>query len=51
MLYRVTGGGHAWPGSTTSAAIEGIVGHTTMSIDANAIMWKFFVAHPLTGAK
>ena len=48
ILYRVTGGGHAWPGSPGSAALAGIVGPTTMSIVANDIMWKFFVAHPLT---
>ena len=47
ILYRVTGGGHAWPGSPGSAALVGIVGPTTMSINANEIMWKFFVAHPL----
>jgi polyhydroxybutyrate depolymerase len=47
ILYRVTGGGHAWPGSPGSAALEGIVGPTTMNINANEIMWKFFVAHPL----
>jgi polyhydroxybutyrate depolymerase len=46
-LYRVTGGGHAWPGSAFSTAVESVVGHTTMSIDADEIMWKFFVAHPL----
>jgi len=46
-LYRVTGGGHAWPGSSFSTAVESVVGHTTMSIDADEIMWKFFVAHPL----
>jgi polyhydroxybutyrate depolymerase len=46
-LYRVTGGGHSWPGSTFSKAIESVVGPTTMSIDANEIMWKFFERHPL----
>jgi len=46
-LYRVTGGGHAWPGSSFSTAVESVVGHTTMTIDADEIMWKFFVAHPL----
>jgi polyhydroxybutyrate depolymerase len=46
-LYRVTGGGHSWPGSTFSKAIESVVGPTTMSIDANEIMWKFFEQHPL----
>jgi polyhydroxybutyrate depolymerase len=51
ILYRVTGGGHAWPGSAASAGIVGIVGPTTMNIDANEIMWDFFVAHPLTTTK
>jgi polyhydroxybutyrate depolymerase len=51
VLYRVTGGGHAWPGSPGSAALVGIVGPTTMNIDANEIMWRFFVAHPLTSTK
>jgi polyhydroxybutyrate depolymerase len=46
-LYRVTGGGHAWPGSALSAAIENIVGPTTMSISADELIWDFFVAHPL----
>ncbi len=46
-LYRITGGGHAWPGSAFSKMIAGTVGPTTMSIDADAIMWDFFVAHPL----
>jgi polyhydroxybutyrate depolymerase len=51
ILYRVTRGGHAWPGSPGSAALVGIVGPTTMNINANEIMWKFFVAHPLTPTK
>ncbi len=46
VLYRVTDGGHTWPGSAFSQAVESVVGHTTMNIDANAIMWDFFVAHP-----
>lgn len=45
-LYRVTDGGHTWPGSTFSKAIESFVGHTTMSVSANEVMWAFFVAHP-----
>ncbi|MEY2435432.1 MAG: polyhydroxybutyrate depolymerase [Acidimicrobiaceae bacterium] len=47
-LYRVTGGGHTWPGSVFAKAIESIVGHTTDSISANEKMWAFFEAHPLT---
>jgi len=49
-LYRITGGGHAWPGSAFSASIASVVGRTTMSISANALMWAFFEAHPLTTA-
>ena len=47
QLYRIAGGGHAWPGSQFSRSIESIVGHTTMNIDANELIWAFFVAHPL----
>ena len=47
-LYRVTGGGHAWPGSQFSKAIESAVGPTTFSIDADDLIWKFFEAHPLS---
>jgi len=46
QLYRVTDGGHTWPGSAFSAGIEAVVGPTTMSISANEVMWEFFVAHP-----
>ncbi len=46
-LYRVTGGGHSWPGSQFSKSIEPIVGKTTFSISANDIIWKFFQQHPL----
>lgn len=48
-LYRIEGGGHAWPGSEFSRSIESIVGITTFSIDATALMWAFFAAHPLIG--
>ena len=36
-LYRVTGGGHTWPGSQFSKAIAGAVGPTTFSISANEL--------------
>jgi polyhydroxybutyrate depolymerase len=48
-LYRVEGGGHTWPGSEFSRAIESVVGHTTFSISADEVMWAFFEDHPLTG--
>jgi polyhydroxybutyrate depolymerase len=46
-LYRVEDGGHSWPGSAFLANVEDIVGHTTMSISANEVMWAFFEQHPL----
>ena len=46
-LYRVTGGGHSWPGSVFSKQIASVVGPTTDSISADAVMWAFFEAHPL----
>lgn len=48
-LYRVTDGGHAWPGSAGSAAIEAVTGRTTMNVDATARIWDFFAAHRLGG--
>ncbi len=47
LLYRIDGGGHSWPGSAFSKQIAAIVGKTTSSIDATAIMWAFFQDHPL----
>ncbi len=47
-LYRIRGGGHTWPGSTDSAALSTLLGPTTFSISADAAMWRFFRAHPLT---
>jgi polyhydroxybutyrate depolymerase len=47
-LYRVTGGGHAWPGSTFTRSISSVVGRTTFSISADDLMWAFFLSHPLT---
>jgi polyhydroxybutyrate depolymerase len=47
QLYRVEGGGHAWPGSAFSVQIASVVGKTTLSIDATKLIWDFFVAHPL----
>ena len=49
-FYRVSGGGHTWPGSKTNAAIGGLTGHTTLSIDAKQIIWQFFRSHPLSGS-
>lgn len=41
-LYVVKDGGHAWPGSVGSQAIENAVGKTTFEINADELMWQFF---------
>ena len=48
-LYRVTGGGHSWPGSafSASAVMEKVVGKTTLTINADALIWQFFRQHSL----
>ncbi|MBX3260639.1 MAG: hypothetical protein KF782_13180 [Labilithrix sp.] len=45
-LCTVTGGGHTWPGSSTSLPIPGL-GKTTQAINATDAMWAFFQKHPL----
>jgi polyhydroxybutyrate depolymerase len=49
-LYRVEGGGHAWPGSQFSKTIASVVGATTSTVSASDVMWSFFRRHPLRGA-
>lgn len=46
-LFTVADGGHTWPGSDLSAQLAPALGATTMSIDANEIMWEFFQNHPM----
>lgn len=46
-LYRITGGGHAWPGSAFCRSIAVVIGYTTFAISADDLMWAFFEAHPL----
>jgi polyhydroxybutyrate depolymerase len=41
-FYIVVGGGHAWPGSAFSRAIEAAVGYTTFDISASEEAWAFF---------
>jgi polyhydroxybutyrate depolymerase len=50
-MYRITDGGHAWPGSAFSRSIVAAVGFTTFSINASDIIWDFFVHHPLPAPK
>jgi len=43
VLYTVEGDGHTWPGAASVPRL----GPVTTEIDATALMWEFFAAHPL----
>lgn len=47
VAFYVTDGGHTWPGSAGSVALEAILGSTTLDIDATALIWEWFSEHPL----
>jgi len=49
VLYTVRGGGHTWPGGGPMPAW--LLGPTTREIDASALMWEFFAAHPLADGR
>jgi polyhydroxybutyrate depolymerase len=49
VLYTIVGGGHTWPGGPSIP--EWAFGKTATSIDASALMWTFFQAHPLRPAR
>lgn len=42
VYVRITGGGHTWPGSKASPPMLGTV---CRDIDANELMWEFFLRH------
>ncbi len=44
-FYVIQGGGHTWPGGVPLP--QWIAGLTSKDVDATALMWNFFQAHPL----
>lgn len=44
-LYTVHEGGHTWPGGGPHPTW--LVGHTTHSISASELLWRFYLEHPL----
>jgi len=46
-LLKIEGGGHTWPGASTSERIETFLGKTNYDINANDIIWDFFSRHSL----
>lgn len=45
ILYTIEGGGHTWPGGAQYLP-RAIIGRTSRDIDATAVIWQFFAAHP-----
>lgn len=45
VLYRIEGGGHTWPGGSQYLP-QGLIGRVSREIDANAVIWDFFLRHP-----
>lgn len=47
-LYELLGEGHEWPGGPTMpASLTSLLGPQSNAVSANALMWTFFLAHPL----
>jgi len=45
VFYGVEGGGHTWPGGPAYQA-EVLLGTVSRDMDASAVIWEFFAAHP-----
>jgi polyhydroxybutyrate depolymerase len=51
VLYSLTGEGHEWPGGPTmSPLVTDVLGPQSDAVNADDVMWSFFVAHPLRSA-
>jgi polyhydroxybutyrate depolymerase len=47
-LYELKGEGHEWPGGPTMpASLTALLGPQSNAVNASALMWAFFAAHPL----
>ena len=49
-LYRIAGGGHTWPGSQALVGASSLLGRTSLTLSADAVIWDFFLAHPRTAS-
>jgi len=48
-LYTISGEGHEWPGGPhLRKALTDVLGPQSGAVDADAVMWAFFAAHPLS---
>jgi polyhydroxybutyrate depolymerase len=46
VVYTIEGGGNTWP-SGDQFMPEKEVGETSIDLDADEVIWKFFSAHPM----
>jgi polyhydroxybutyrate depolymerase len=47
-LYAISGEGHEWPGGPAlPPSLTRVLGAQSTAVDADAVMWRFFAAHPL----
>jgi polyhydroxybutyrate depolymerase len=47
-LYTLSGEGHEWPGGPAlPAAVTRLLGPQSNAVNADAVMWAFFAAHPM----
>ena len=44
-LYSIDGGGNTWPGGE-QYLVEKVIGKTSNDVNANEVIWSFFVRHP-----
>lgn len=48
VFYKITGGGHTWPGMPKGA--EKLLGNVSRDVNASEVMWEFFAKHALPEA-
>ncbi len=47
-LYELAGEGHEWPGGPTMpSSLTALLGPQSDAVSASALMWDFFLAHPM----
>jgi len=49
-LYSIDGGGNTWPGGE-QYLVEKVIGKTSNDLNANEVIWSFFVRHPLASTE
>jgi polyhydroxybutyrate depolymerase len=47
LLYSIVDGGHFWPGGEQPYVPANKIGRSSDDLEANEVIWKFFVAHPM----